>query len=283
MKRARKIGKAAVRVAVALVLTVTGVTAWTHFGHGSHAPRIGLSLSRDWYDRSELNPAATGLALSRSGANVRNLDRGDLKNLDRILDELDGLVLVGGMDDVDPALFGGDPSKARFVQRERDDFEIELLKRAERRGLPVLALCRGAQLMSVAYGGSLKPLTDEQAERHGLTVKSLAAHPVSVEPGTRLHELVGGGPFTVSSTHFQGIADAGPRLKVAARADDGVIEAVELPGLSPTKWNGGTRVKVPRHGARGSSVLGYVELSGTRNNVRDDPALRALQPYRIRT
>src|SRR5439155_1924417 len=97
------------------------------------------------------------------------------------------------------------------------------LKRAERRGLPVLAICRGAQLMSVAYGGSLKPLSDEQAERHGLTVKSLAAHPVSVEPGTRLHALVGGGPFTVSSTHFQGIADAGSRLKVAARADDGVI------------------------------------------------------------
>ena len=230
MKRAKRIARNAVRVLVALVLTVSGLTAWTHFGRGSEAPRIGLSLSGDWYDRTELNPAATGLALSRAGANVTNLHPKDLPNLDRILDGLDGLVLVGGLDDVDPALYGGDPARAHFVQRERDDFEIELLRRAEKRGMPVLALCRGAQLMSVAYGGALKPLTGSQADRHGLSAKSLSAHLVTIESGTRLQELLGKGPFTVSSTHFQGIADVGPRLRVAARSDDGVIEAVELPG-----------------------------------------------------
>ncbi|MBI3857890.1 MAG: gamma-glutamyl-gamma-aminobutyrate hydrolase family protein [Planctomycetes bacterium] len=108
--------------------------------------------------------------------------------------------------------------------------EIELLRRAERRGLPVLALCRGAQLMSVAYGGSLRPLTGEQGSRHSLSLSSLSAHGVTIEPGTKLEKLVGPGPFTVSSTHFQGIAEAGPRLKVSARSDDGLIEAVELPG-----------------------------------------------------
>src|SRR6185436_6879226 len=144
-------------------------------------------------------PAATGLALSRAGANVTNLDPGDLPNLDRILDGLDGLVLVGGMDDVDPDLYGGDPSKAHFVQRERDDFEIELLRRAERRGLPVLAVCRGAQLMAVAYGGSLRALSGSRAERHGISTRSLKAHGVTIEPGTRLQGLVGAGPFTVSS------------------------------------------------------------------------------------
>jgi putative glutamine amidotransferase len=230
VKRAKKVAKGIVRIAVVVLLTVAGLTSWTHFGRGPRAPRIGLSLSGDWYDRTELNPAATGLALSRVGANVRNLEPRDLQNLDQILDDLDGLVLVGGMDDVDPELYGGDPSKARFVQRRRDDFEIELLRRAEKRGLPVLALCRGAQLLAVAYGGALKPLEGSQAERHGLSVSSLAAHDVVVEYGTRLHGLVGGGPFEVSSTHFQGIADAGPRLKVAARSDDGIIEAVELPG-----------------------------------------------------
>ena len=230
MTRAKRIARNLVRGLVAPALAIAVVTAWTHFGNGATAPRIGLSLSRDWYDRSELNPAATGLALSRAGANVTNLDPGDLPNLDRILDGLDGLVLVGGMDDVDPALYGGDPSKARFVQRERDDFEIELLRRAERRGLPVLAVCRGAQLLAVAYGGALRPLSGSQGERHGLSARSLSAHAVTLEPGTRIHGLAGGGPFTVSSTHFQGIADAGPRLRVAARSDDGVIEAVELPG-----------------------------------------------------
>lgn len=205
-----------VRVAVAVALILTGTSAWTHYGRGPEAPRIGLSLSADWYDRTELNPAATGLALSRAGANVRNLEPRDLEQLDRLLDELDGLVLVGGMDDVDPS-------------RARDGFQIELLRRAEQRGLPVLALCRGAQLLAVAYGGSLKSLRGEEGRRHGISVNSLSAHGVTLEPGTRLHELLGGGSFAVSSTHFTGIADAG-RLRVAARADDGLIEAVELPG-----------------------------------------------------
>ena len=62
MTRAKRIARNVLRVAVALVLTVSGVTAWTHYGNGKEAPRIGLSLSRDWYDRAELNPAATGLA-----------------------------------------------------------------------------------------------------------------------------------------------------------------------------------------------------------------------------
>jgi putative glutamine amidotransferase len=230
VSRLRKVLKAAARVSVGLVVMMSGLTAWTHYGRGSEAPRIGLSLSSDWYDKSEINPAATGLALSRAGANVRNLDPDDQPNLDRILDGLDGLVLVGGMDDVDPALFGGDSSKAHFVQRKRDDFELELLRRAEQRGMPVLALCRGAQLLAVAYGGSLRRLEGEQASRHGISLSSLAAHPVRIEPWSRLERLVGSGPFTASSTHFQGIADAGPRLRVAARADDGLIEAVELPG-----------------------------------------------------
>jgi len=230
VRRAKRIARNVVRVALALVLTVSGVTAWTHFGNGTEAPRIGLSLSRDWYDRAELNPAATGLALSRAGANVTNLNPSNLADLDRILDGLEGLVLVGGLDDVDPALYGGDPSTAHFVERDRDDFEIELLRRAEQRGLPVLAICRGAQLLSVAYGGSLRTLSGRQAERHGVSAKSLSAHAVAPSPGTRLHAMLGPGPFTVSSTHLQGIEDAGSRLKVAARSDDGVIEAVELPG-----------------------------------------------------
>ena len=230
MTRAKRVARCVVRVAVALVLTVSVVTAWTHYGNGTKAPRIGLSLSRDWVDRSELNPAATGLALSRAGANVRNLDPGDLGDLDRILDGLDGLVLVGGMDDVDPVLYGGDPGAAHFVERERDDFEIELVRRAEQRGLPVLAICRGAQILTVAYGGSLRPLSGKEAERHGLSARSLSAHAVALSPGSRLNAMLGPGPFRVSSTHFQGIADAGSRLRVAARSDDGVIEAVELPG-----------------------------------------------------
>ena len=219
-----------IRSGLVFALGVGLLTAWTHHGAGPGAPRIGLSLSGDWYDRSELNPAAMGLALSRLGAVVKDLEPADLPRLDALLDELDGLVLVGGMDDVDPELYGGDASQAHFVQRPRDDFEIELLKRAERRGLPVLGICRGAQLLAVAYGGTLQRLDGPQAARHGITLQSLAAHQVRPEPGTRAASLFGPGAFTVSSTHFQGIAAPGPRLRVGARAQDGLIEAVELPG-----------------------------------------------------
>ena len=67
MTRLRKVLKSFARVAVGLVVMMSGLTAWTHYGRGADAPRIGLSLSGDWYDTSEINPAATGLALSRAG------------------------------------------------------------------------------------------------------------------------------------------------------------------------------------------------------------------------
>lgn len=230
MRRRKRLLQGILRGGTAVLLILSLLTTWTHFGRGPGAPRIGLSVSEDWYDRSQLNPAALGLALSRVGANVRDLRPSDLPALDRLLDDLDGLVLVGGMDDVDPSLYGGDPRKARGVERERDDFELELLRRAERRGMPVLGICRGAQLLAVAYGGSLRPLEGSEAERHGVSIQSLSAHEVRVDGRTGLGEMIGRGPFRVSSTHLQAIAEAGPLLRVAARSEDGVIEAVELPG-----------------------------------------------------
>lgn len=230
MIRLRGCLRRALRTGQAALAALSVLVAWTHWGGGADAPRIGLSVSDDWYDRSELNPAATGLALARAGARVRDLHPGDLRDLDRILDGLDGVVLVGGMDDVDPALYGGDPRSARAVEPERDAFELALVRKAEARGLPVLGLCRGAQMLSVAYGGTLRRLQGAGAARHGVSLGSLSAHEVSIVPGSRLEGLVGGGSFRVSSTHVQSIADPGSRLRVAARSDDGIIEAVELPG-----------------------------------------------------
>jgi len=104
------------------------------------------------------------------------------------------------MDDVDPALYDGDPADGKFVEREQDDFEIELLRRAERRGLPVLALCRGAQLMAVAYGGKLRRLNETQASCHGLSLHSLSAHAVRTEPGsTALTRMPCSAPSTAAA------------------------------------------------------------------------------------
>lgn len=231
MSRRRRMLIAIAVIAGVAVVGIAGFFIWTRFGAGPQAPRIGISLSTDWYDQMRIQPAPYSMAVARAGANVRTLEVDDLQELDRILDGLDGLILVGG-GDVDPALFGGDPEEASRVDRSRDDFEIELLRRAEKRGLPVLAICRGSQLLTVAHGGTLKSLRgdEELAKRHGVTLSSLSAHDVTILPGSRLHAAMGEGPHKVSSTHFLSIADPGPRLKVAARAPDGVIEAVELPG-----------------------------------------------------
>ena len=211
--------------------TILVFYVWTRFGAGSNAPRIGMSLSRDWYDQVRIQPAPYSAALARAGANVRTIEPEELHDLDEILAGLDGVILIGG-GDVDPELFGGDPAKARRIDRVRDDFEIELLRRAEALGLPVMGVCRGSQLLAVAHGGKLQSLKDdeEKAKRHGVTLRSFSAQEVTLEPGTRLHEAMGEGPHTVSSTHLQAIADPGSQLKVAARSTDGVIEAVELPG-----------------------------------------------------
>ena len=225
MKRRKKVLVGFGVLLSTLAASVTGIYLWAHYGHGRSAPRIGLSISDVWYDRTQINPAPYAAALARAGANVRNLSPSD--DLDR---GLDGILLAGSHEDVDPALYGGDPSRVTGVNRARDDFEIELLRRAEARGLPVLAICRGAQLLTVAHGGKLGPLEGDSAKRHGLTLRSLSAHSVRIDPASCLAPAMGEGPHAASSTHFQAIVDPGPRLRVAARAEDGVIEAVERPG-----------------------------------------------------
>ena len=211
-----------------LAATTAGITLWAHYGRPRSAPRIGLSISDVWYDAAQVNPAPYAAAIARAGGCVRNLRPSE--DPDRALDGLDGIVLAGSHEDVDPALYGGDPSRVRGVNRARDDFEIALLRRAEARGIPVLAICRGSQLLTVAHGGRLRPLEGETAARHGVSLGSLSAHEVRIEPGSRLAAALGAEPRAVSSTHFHAIDNPGPRLHVAARADDGVIEAVELPG-----------------------------------------------------
>jgi gamma-glutamyl-gamma-aminobutyrate hydrolase PuuD len=219
---------AALLLAVLAASLVAVFLIWTRSGSGV---RVGLSVSDDWYDRMQIHRAPYDLAIKRAGGAVVTIEPQEPESLERLLDGVDGLVLAGG-GDVDPELTGGDPSEAALVDRRRDDFEMALLERAEARGLPVLAICRGIQVLAVAEGGTLRHLssTPELADRHGVTLHSFEAHEVWVRPGTRLHSLLGAGPHTVNSFHQKAVKDPGPRLEVAAVDEDGVIEAVELPG-----------------------------------------------------
>ncbi len=149
----------------------------------------------------------------------------------RVIDGLDGLVITGGTD-VDPAAYGQNPHPATDAPAgDRDDWEFALLDAALRRRLPVLGICRGAQVLNVALGGTLhQHLPDvlgHSGHRQGDAV--FATSTVSTVPCSRLAQLVGDG-LEVQCYHHQAIDRLGEGLMVTATDAGGVIEAVELPG-----------------------------------------------------
>jgi putative glutamine amidotransferase len=150
---------------------------------------------------------------------------------ERVLDGLDGLLITGGKD-VDPASYGQQPHPATDEPGgQRDAWEFTLLDAALKRELPVLGICRGAQVLNVALGGTLhQHLPDvlgHSGHRAGNAVFSEL--PVRTVPGTRLAALVGDS-VDVQCYHHQAVAELGEGLVVSAWDADGVIEALELPG-----------------------------------------------------
>lgn len=148
-----------------------------------------------------------------------------------LLDRLDGLVLAGGAD-VDPRRYGAPPHPATGTPREdRDAFEIALVHAALERGMPLLGICRGAQILNVTLGGTLHQHLPELlgSTRYQPGPAVFGREPVRVEPGTRLARLLGS-RAEVPVYHHQAIDRLAEGLRVCARSDDGVVEAVELPG-----------------------------------------------------
>ncbi|MHB1008411.1 MAG: gamma-glutamyl-gamma-aminobutyrate hydrolase family protein [Propionibacteriaceae bacterium] len=155
----------------------------------------------------------------------------------------DGLLLSGGVD-ISPAMYGEQPHPdLNATTPDRDAHELALLAEARRRGIPVLAICRGIQLVNVAYGGTLYqdipsqvPAAIQHAQR---SARHLPSHDVTVTEPSRLYGLVGGS-LAVTSFHHQAIKDLGADLDVVATAPDGIIEAVEAtdhPWLVAVQWH----------------------------------------------
>jgi len=150
-----------------------------------------------------------------------------------LLDRIHGLVLSGGSD-VDPALYGEAPHpKLGKVIRERDDFELALVREALARDTPLLAICRGHQVLNVALGGTL--VQDIPSEITGglehdpRRERWERAHPVAIHEGTRLRDILKRGTVSVNSFHHQAIERLGDGLVVSAHScDDQLIEGVEL-------------------------------------------------------
>ena len=142
---------------------------------------------------------------------------------------LDGLVLQGGAD-ISPLTYGEEPLKPEWAGDPlRDGYEIDLVRAFTAAGKPVLGICRGAQLINVALGGSLH----QDIPAHRSDEYDQHAHEVRLEPRSGLARLYGEtGPRRVVSIHHQAIKRLAPGLEVEARADDGVIEAVRGTGAS---------------------------------------------------
>jgi len=153
------------------------------------------------------------------------------------LDRIDGLLLTGGAD-VDPAEYGEPPHPSVEIDAARDAFEIPLTRGAMAREMPLLAICRGVQVLNVAAGGTLVqdiPTAITSDLNHSVEVpKDAVAHSVDIVPGSRLAGCVSGTTpqsCAVNSRHHQSVGVVGAPFVVSAVSPDGVIEAIEQPDV----------------------------------------------------
>ena len=182
-----------------------------------------------WEEDTALVPADYLHAIERAGGRALLVPPSE-EAIDETLDALDGVVFSGGAD-LDPQLYGQEAHpETKGVVAERDRGELALLQAALARDMPVLAVCRGSQVLNVALGGDLVQHLPEVVghEKHKHTPGEYADHDVTVEPDTRLGSLIGD-RAPVKSHHHQGLGRLGKGLRESARAEDGTPEALEDP------------------------------------------------------
>ena len=159
--------------------------------------------------------------------------------LDELLQELDGLLFTGSPSNVEPHVYGGEPSRPGTLHdAKRDATTLPLIPRAIEAGVPVFGVCRGFQEMNVAFGGTLWQHVDEVPGHHvhhedntqPLDVQYAPTHEVTLAQGGLLQSIAGTDHLMVNSLHHQGLRTLGRNLVEEARADDGLIEAFRVQG-----------------------------------------------------
>ena len=198
-------------------------------------PVIGITTYAEeatwgrWSEPAAFIPLAYVHAVERAGGRpllVPPVENG----IDETLDALDAIIFSGG-GDLDPETYGADAHpETNEVSRARDSAELALLQAALGRDMPVLAVCRGSQVLNVARGGDLVQHLPEIVghDRHRHEEGMMADHEVRVEGGSRLGSILGDSA-PVKSSHHQGFGRIGEGLRESAWAEDGTIEAVEDP------------------------------------------------------
>jgi putative glutamine amidotransferase len=201
---------------------------------------------RGWTSDAYAVPDGYVSALRRAGVWPVLLPGPDPGRPEEVLAPFSGLLLAGG-GDIHPSRYGGPPHPEIYaVDKDRDDIEFDLVAAARAAGLPVLAVCRGFQVVNVAAGGTLRQhLPDEDlAISHGRPISGRSTfHAVRVDKESRLHGIVGGDTIEhCLSHHHQGVDQLGDGLRAVGWSDDGLVEAVEphdgAPGwLVAVQWH----------------------------------------------
>lgn len=220
------------------------------YGEPMAHPLIGVTISvtvpRDSEERSKperayVNAAYLLAVQEAGGVPVPLPPQLDERSLLELAERLDGLLLTGG-GDLDPALFNEPPHPTLLeVSRARDTLELALVRNFLRARRPILAICRGIQVLNVALGGNLY---QDVATDPGTAIKhnqndgprDQPAHPVKVVSGSFLARILGSEELLVNSMHHQAVKAPGPGLLPVAFAPDGIIEGVELENPDPSHF-----------------------------------------------
>lgn len=201
------------------------------------SPLVGLTTYREqaswgvWSEPADLLPASYADGVQRAGGVPVLLPPMDPDMAPAALDAVHGLLIAGGPD-VDPAQYGAERDPATGPPRPgRDAWELALVHEALTRDLPVLAVCRGMQVLNVALGGDLRQhLPDELGtDVHCPTAGVHGRHAVLLSAGSTLHSVLGD-RAEVATYHHQGVGRLGTGLVATGWTDDGVVEGIELSG-----------------------------------------------------
>jgi putative glutamine amidotransferase len=195
---------------------------------GQHLPSGRVA---SWREDSVAVPGSYVRALHRAGGQEAILfpERIDVDEARRRLSQVDGVMLIGGAD-VDPANYGEEPHPECYgVNPDVDAFEMALARAAVEMEKPMLAICRGIQVLNVAFGGSLdQHITGREGLiGHGVPGVAPVTHAVQLEPGSRVAKAMGVEEASGISSHHQALARLGEGLLPAGWTEDGLVEAVE--------------------------------------------------------
>ncbi len=205
---------------------LVGVTVWRRRLDTFYGPDTLMTLSTS-YTEAMIEAGLTPLLIPAAM---------DVDHAERFVELIDGLVLSGG-DDVHPRTYGSEPTVSHGIDVQVDRFEIALIEAARSAGKPVLAICRGLQILNVALGGTLLQEVTSKGGVHELITDesdpdemSARRHVVRFEPDSIMARLYESGEAKVNTLHHQGIDRLAEDLIVEGRSDDGLVEAARCRG-----------------------------------------------------